>query len=1120
MFTFFKKIFIVFSIILYSSFLFPEEIKIEDCAMKKNEVSKFDYSICEDDISFRVFYEMFPTIWESSFFKFIELDHAGKFKDDPTFYQNTQSLKFSILFENIFSYFINISLMVIFSIIVYYSFIGLIKSLEDGEFLGRDWDIKDIIKSSLIVSLLLIPVGDIFFIHFLILLIVVCAISLANYMYGFYLSELASFGFDDIKSDVSKIDESSMTGHNKFYAYSYINNLSKIETCKNQSTQFQIDKNSARFDTNLFNNTFQCLSPDDGVLTVDNSYNFEKNEFKKDTPSFFNYGFVDYLNEKGQVKTKTANSITFGSKYTENCIIGEPYTCGSLNVVVPNFNNNELIKYFLYDEFDSIVFDVIKGIDINNSSNEKIINSGWESLYAKTIDLTKSYLDDNKNDIDTKVDKKYIIAYRMIYEDSHKLLRELSYSYHQMIRNYFFIGNVELESKEKFTNDFVYTRGGTVIPISKTELSSRIDTKSFISYYDQIKVLSYLAQEYTCLHNYNSKQDSYRFTQKIKNNMWNSSSSNQCIDYRDMSVFGLNDDGSIYNDKKTKKRRHEIREEFKKIHNVISLSIYKNLTSVENSFLDSMRILRDESIYKELRQKGWLSFATNLMKINESENIVNKLRTKLVNSSNFNKINYDEKMISNDVQELDDNLSEDYPNFINENNIWSKYYLEKDEIGNYLDISEWSNDLLTSNNTSFIDGTIGISDYLSIIVNPLKPLKEAIGLQDGKYFLNLDENLKKDCIEDISKCPIPKNNPFIQLNKVGHYFIQTATSYYSMVISMYFITMPIKAFKKREYLQNAQTGKKSDANSITNEAKKSIGNGSSKSSSILGFLFDSLSSIVERLSSIMAIVLLLGLVLAYLIPVIPLIYYIVAFLSWFLLVIQILFISPIWVAYLLKSSDNKREINMFAVNYGLQILLKPLFMVISLVFIWSFYTVIVFFINITIFPLLMDLQMDGVILSIISSIILVTVLTYVLVVVTIRVFSLFNDLYDKIFEMLGINSQNGESNDSKGVVSSVTGSDLIQAFVGYQLYSSSVDKLSGINMGSKFKDLKLAAKNHAINRVGLYDAIMKDPEIADSKKMEKYFEYIKGNPKDYGSYIALTKKEQYSLVNNGGNNDN
>jgi hypothetical protein len=299
-------------------------------------------------------------------------------------------------------------------------------------------------------------------------------------------------------------------------------------------------------------------------------------------------------------------------------------------------------------------------------------------------------------------------------------------------------------------------------------------------------------------------------------------------------------------------------------------------------------------------------------------------------------------------------------------------------------------------------------------VNPIGSIKKALGMGDSGWFMDVDTDLAAICASNPVECPIPKQNPFIQLNAVGHYFITNATAYYTTVLAVSIIphiyskrnTSQLEQDELKSMYKDGTVGEISDVSDEASDAAKK-----SKSIKKKFGIIDMLSAFIEFLNVFMFFILLSGIMMAYLIPLLPFFYFLIGFLNWFVLIIKLFFVAPVWAAYYINYEENKEKLNSFLKNQLLEVILKPLFMVASLIFIWSLYAALIFFINMTITPILKSLYTDGLIMSIISTIILSVLFLFIIYILTSKVFDILNDVYVKMFAAIESRVSNEESEE-------------------------------------------------------------------------------------------------------------
>ena len=196
------------------------------------------------------------------------------------------------------------------------------------------------------------------------------------------------------------------------------------------------------------------------------------------------------------------------------------------------------------------------------------------------------------------------------------------------------------------------------------------------------------------------------------------------------------------------------------------------------------------------------------------------------------------------------------------------------------------------------------------------------------------------------------------------------------------------------------------------DKKNAPGKKSEFLSASLSYIGDALNIISDILSGIGFLVVMLffvGVFLAYILPLIPLIYFVVGFIGWLLIVIQTLMIVPVWAVYFIKYKDYKDIINSAAKTYGLQIVLKPAFMVIGLMFAWELIKIGLFFVNVTIFPLLNAMSSDTTLVSFTQNVVFLMIFVFIIGIMISFILNVMQTLSDQLLTMLDV-KPSGDSN--------------------------------------------------------------------------------------------------------------
>ena len=381
----------------------------------------------------------------------------------------------------------------------------------------------------------------------------------------------------------------------------------------------------------------------------------------------------------------------------------------------------------------------------------------------------------------------------------------------------------------------------------------------------------------------------------------------------------------------------------------------------------------------------------------------------------------------------------------------------------YADNTTFSKTMLDNNKNEIKAGGASVTDMIMIFFSdPIEPLKYAIGLEMVEADLDDKGNmyLMEKCLQDHNQCPFPKKDPIVELNRYGHYLINLSLSYFTFLIgtkSLIYIgktTAHNKELKEIEDVGGKNAGvKEQEAKDKLNEeiAKKSKFGGLA-GRAINGMIesLDIISEIIAALSVIIVLIMITGIFLAYILPLIPLFYFFSSFLAWLLSVLQIMLIASIWAVYFIRYDDNKELINSAAKTYGMQILLKPVFMIIGLIFTWELIKVSLFFINITMFGLFQGMQSESFLLSLLQNVIFLMLLVYFIGLVIKFSFNVMIDFSNKLFSYFDIEKPLDRTEDS---------SELFKAF----LFNTASNKVqSATNSG--LKKLDYSEKNQQTTR--------------------------------------------------------
>lgn len=974
---------------------------VESCAVSNESVAPHDFSICKEDLSFKTLYEFFPDIWEDSVFSFFDFDYLNDLGNDEDTLKKTQYLKFSNLFKKSLVIISNISFFCIFLLIMYKSIIGILNTIESGKFLGGKWKPSIAIKSGIITMALLLPVGEgVMVVNVLVLLLATAAISLANYLYGYYLSFLETFNNNlDINEIIANKQKSleyettiEMKGHNSFYADMYVNAMAKIEVCRHRTAQYQLENMVSEVKDYNVEMLYSCGAPKTDKVEYFYTNNPNHPDFDKDT-------FIKYkLSESAKLDSTDymqVSRVLFGKNKSSdfNCRDFQSYSCGEISVVTPNASSSTLINDFLKDDYYKILNDVQLSLNNDSISNYNLIKNGWEKIKEKALSELEIYVNNGGSDSFLNLLSKDILNEDLTIKDD-SAFKHLSYVYHTSILNSLLVGHVDLKiinTEDSKSNVF----------------GNSTNIKPFLDNYSEIKKLSYLVQEYQCMVNSSDLDGTLNLRSKILDGSEIQKSSFRCINYETLShdnvdVFGTKSN-EIVEGGYTKEELEEAKKEILDLQIKIKEKIYSHREITELAFTESMVEFTNNGLLRELRKKGWLTFGSYLLQINKEVNSNQRFKKSFVNNMDFNISNINNKYISNDVYIDTEKRSNLYQDITSRSNPLLEITTNKKLDNSYFMDSSMKTKYAIENGASGDSDSNEIMKHLEIFINPLGAIKDAMGMKGSGWLMDTEIDYVELCTTDMTNCPIPKGNPFIQLNTVGHYFINNATAYYGAVVMISTASLL--------YQKATSNFQKDTLNEVTNSSGGSIDNKYENQSEKQKKLkktrskysiLDLIGSFLEMMNTFMFFMLLAGLLMAYLIPILPFMYFLVGFLNWFVLIIKLFLVSPIWASFFINYDENKDKLIGFFKTQVLEVILKPIFLVASLIFVWSLYSAIIFYVNLTIIPMLKSLHSDGLIMSMISGIMLSVVFLFIVYIITSKIFDILNDVYAKMFEMIEV----------------------------------------------------------------------------------------------------------------------
>lgn len=997
-----KKFFKIWLFLIFQSFTLNMAAETAECAIKNDKVEEYSFEICQEDESFRLLYEIFPRLFEEGLFIFGDFGDIEKLKDNPEIALDNQYKKFSNLMYELFRSMTTLITYLITFFIFYSAFFSLLKASEEGGFV--DYNRESLLKMAGyggVTVFLLLPVGELITAQILLLFISVLGISLANYIYGYYLASLQS-NIEYIETEnpdaTSRflIEEHNDSGA-AMAAKSYVSQLSKIALCRETTSQYIMTQEAYSLRSSNLEERRNCSAGVEEFKTLNR--NIEETEL--DYPAFFNveYDDIKQMNSKTLSQNKNLNFGISENKTCQNDLMYH-YDCGEIIAKVPKINENYLINTYGMEEFINKITSVSSSLSINGS-NLSVIQNGWDSLKEELLLAVDSYAQMDKSNVASGELNKIKMAEEIYYKRNIIELKKASYVYHQMILNSQTVGL-----------SFITYEDLPFYNIWSDEFSKNYENFNALKNdWERINQLAKKIQKNYCQLNSQGLNNSHKLVKKLTSLSFSSGTLARCVDFDSMEVYGVDSEG-VPIDKFAAAQMaealvKEIQEEFEEI----SQDVFQRRLEVEISFIRSLEEMKEENLLNDIRKRGWLTMPTYIMEFSKDIKINNTYIKSLIGSNGFKPLQMEQNMVANRVVAVEQLQNENFIPYGGMSNVFRGFIDQSKESSIYNDNATFTKNLLQDNQEMLLRGEFTLLQLFDAsLLDPIAPLKNAIGLEMIDNLGDAEGNMAiiDQCQADIDNCPIPKKDPIVELNRYGHYLIGASLRYFELIIGIKGLTSYKKGILNEKSTKNPpKAGVKESkiTDKFKEVAKDTIGGPMAVFTGSLNIL----SEIASALAFLVVMMFFAGIFLAYILPLIPLLYFITGFLGWLLMVIQSLMIVPIWAVYFLKYKDNKDIIHKAGRTYGLQILLKPALMVIGLLFAWELIKVALFFINVTIFPLLNSMSSDNFILSLLQNVLFLMIFIYIIYTMISFTLNVMQTLSSQLLSLLDVDAADDSS---------------------------------------------------------------------------------------------------------------
>lgn len=989
-----KTIFLTFAILIFS---LPSHSQEVECGLDGNgNINAYSFEICKEDTSFNMVYSLLGFLYDEYVFPLGYTKHINQEKTAEVQAESTQYYqRFGIIFKDIFRAMNYITMVVLFFLLAYFSVAAIFNSAK-GDFLGETWDKQASLKRVMIGGILLTPINGISVIQILILNLSLISISGANFVVSGFLGfmennipEIAEEGeFDKV------IDSEAETSIYFDYALMDLKKLTKIAICRNRTSEYLLEKKITTNDN--MEDFIKCNSPSHDSIPIES-----------EDSGFIRYQYINKYKDQGNYFT---GGINFGNTVGKTCNrdFTEEYSCGGLNF--PNLSINlkdyEKNNY----EVDRIILSIANNIEYSTSMNEQIFKE-WKGFW-KYLSEDSDYF--KRKSIATKTSKRKIA----------------SYYFHQMIQTHLTVGLA-------FGNVEAVSNNGTVDVSLKN--TNNLPIKEKIQFANEI---AKKIESLNCVGDFTKLIKTKNAAKKLKDKTDSTQVISECLYHNangDIDVLGLINGELPYINQETKEEDvAKIKQYIKDTIDDSEIEIRKvvnKLYMIKKSVMDSFQAsiehyerLEDTSsshfknnILVQARQLGWGSFGSLMRRIIQEKDGESKLKKSLLEG-----VHYEENMTSSMVSLDIPQENRKYPNLKNDldkmfNSFYNNRKLNKIEdlsINKYLDsYIEQSQSLETGTGVSSDDF---FSKIMTSPVRIIETFKTNLGM--GKFSDKGNEVLV-ECIKGNGQCGIPLIHPMETITKLGKDLIALSAGIFAFSITESMVMSKIN--EKRIENIDKETKEKEKSGGISGKKKRSspLNKMGSIGKLLNGNIF---SYIVDILMAFFWMLMIIGFVAAYVLPLVPFFIFTIALIGWVIILFQILIISNIWIVLFFqpRSQGENREGIQAAYNATMQLLLRPALITASLILGWWLFSILIMVVNLSIGPLFATITSEEHLMGLINVTFGLSFYVIIIYIILRIAFKLIEELPKKVFAVLGVTAESEDQEQFR---------NLAEALIGYQV---------------------------------------------------------------------------------------
>tara|TARA_R110001583_G_scaffold85368_2_gene223697 strand:- start:17298 stop:20543 length:3246 start_codon:yes stop_codon:yes gene_type:complete len=968
------RYFLLLSLVLFSLYGNAQEQALDSCGHVDGNVDPYSSTICKDDRAFNIMYSLFPNIYRevSEFSKLDELnDEELRKLVTKSGYSRADGV-----FELLYALFFDVSKWLLMIYVGLYLLDLLSRMLKDGSITqGGRHSPHTMVAGIMTSTALLIPAKGMFFGQVIVFVLSVVSLGLANTVHSTFVSaqqERIEVQWEDALTaeadgtrmqNAENFDTSTFKeDRHNYMARKFYQSLVMTELCRKQSADYLLKEVAQMIQPSEVAQFRSCMyGSDENIKMSSQKVSWDKEAGDTTMPSFMTLSVEEGagINDDG-TKILSHNNIAFELVPSTNPSCSIPkyenryFQCGKMEFVNPNWEQSPFTSVVGGEFLQSVLMSVNSTINLSSSPEDiaSKARNGWSTILQKINDEMGTWSEEDlsaslsANEMSVEDfngymrDKKELEEKReILFAKNSNALRQFAAFYYRSVMNNLMFGQVS-----SYLND----------SSSINAIDNRSDFDSIVHHMKVVRPIAKIVEEANCTitaFNLSDSSKGLEYSNAASDTTPEGNLSFRCVDWETSSVLGLLSlDGLDEDAKRQKIIEHynalsikyedELREAY--------ITLANQRKALEAAFIEDSKMIRQENIWVVMRQEGFLSMANYAFVMNEEYQTVREHIRYITNNFNVSMTSAERQMLSMSLYYDPQKEGLAYPYFDEGRNVMSK-----------VDDQFKSIDPLVSR-ASFVQSKMAIhfdkmydDGMISSILRSLGDIWsfssqfQSFGMSQMKLY---QPGAKEACMNDVSKCPFPTKDPYIQLNQFGHSVVNASNAYLMSVASGKVFSMLVQRSGLIAKFTSRFTGNRGEIKSSNSILEKVQSKAYGFASAIVvgQVIAEFGGKIIDSTLVLVLMMWVLGAALAYLLPLIPFLFVYFGFVAWILIVFMTSFAVFIFSIYLVRFSEKRKDIVRSATHYAGQILFRLPLQYVSLIFAWYFFYAVSYFIANTI----------------------------------------------------------------------------------------------------------------------------------------------------------------------------